>query len=134
MAEFQVFENVKLPPAKHGAGFGPRESKYPFKDLEVGNLMVIEGKTSKAFGGTVRAAEKSTGFAFVIRSGPITEADIAEGGDVNNVIVPKGSLGVFRVAKKAERKAPERTAEQKAASSAKAAATRAANKAAKAAK
>lgn len=131
MAEFQIFSGFgEVPPAKHGAGFGPRESKYPFKDMAVGDMLVIPDKTSKAFGGTVRAAEKSTGFSFVIRTGPISaNIDGAE-----QVVVPAGSLGVFRVASKPERKpTKQRTPEEKAASLAKAKATREANAAKKAA-
>jgi hypothetical protein len=131
MAEFQIFQGfTEVPPARHGAGFGPRESKYPFKDMQVGDMLVIPDKSSKAFGGTVRAAEKSTGFNFVIRTGPIS----ANINGVDTEVVPKGALGVFRVATKPERKpTKERTPEEKAASLAKAQATSAANQAAKAA-
>jgi len=126
--QFQIFEGVPVPAAKHGAGFGPRESKYPFKEMAVGDLLVVPDKSSKAFGGTVRAAEKSnSGYFFVIRTGPISDA-------AGNEVVSKGSLGVWRVAQKAERKPTKpRTPEQIAASKAKAEATRARNQAAKAA-
>lgn len=134
--DFTIFQGfTDVPPARHGAGFGPRESKYPFKEMNVGELLVVPNKTSKAFGGTVRAAEKATGYAFVIRSGPISANITDENGNtVEQEVVPAGSLGVIRVANKPPRKPGKvRTAEEKAASLAKAKATRAANQAKKAA-
>lgn len=123
---FEIFSGVPVPQMKHGFASGPRESKYPFDQLEVGDLLVIPDTTSKSFGGTVRAAEKRTGYAFTLRSGEIKD-------DEGNVIVPAGGVGIWRIASKPARKVAERTPEQKAASLAKAQATRAANQAKKAA-
>ena len=127
MANFEIYQGVALPAAKRGNLVG-REAVYPFDQLGIGELMVVEGKTSKNFGGTVRAGEKRTGFAFTLRSGPIKGTNEA-GEEVD--IVPEGSVGVWRIAAKAPRKATVRTPEQIAASKAKSAATRAANKAKK---
>lgn len=123
---FEIFSGVPVPAMKHGFASGPRESKYPFDQLEVGDMLVIPGTNSKSFGGTVRAAEQRTGFAFTLRSGPVND-------DVGTVIVPAGGVGIWRIAEKPARKSVERTPEQKAASLAKAQATRAKNQAAKAA-
>jgi hypothetical protein len=124
--EFEIFTGVAVPAMKHGFASGPRESKYPFDQLDVGDLLVIPETTSKSFGGTVRAAEQRTGYAFTLRSGPVSD-------DKGNVIVPAGGVGIWRIAEKPARKSVERTPEQKAASLAKGKATRAANQAKKAA-
>ena len=118
--QFEIFTGVPVPAMKHGFASGPRESKYPFDQLDVGDLLVIPGTTSKSFGGTVRAAEKRTGYAFTLRSGPLSD-------DGGNELVPAGGVGIWRIAEKAARKSNPRTPEQKAASLAKAQATRAAN-------
>jgi hypothetical protein len=128
MAQFEIITGVAIPPQKHGPGFGPREPKYPFAQLAVGDLLVIEGVQSKNLGSTVRNAEdRNAGFYFTMRNGPV----VAENGET---VVAAGSVGVWRIATKPERKemAPL-TPEQKAARLAKGAATRARNKAAKAA-
>ena len=130
--EFQIFQKVKAPPQKRGPGFGIRGSKYPFDQLDVDDVLVIPGTTSKNFGPTVRAAEQRLkGFYFTVRTGPvIVKNELGE--DVE--VVPAGAVGVWRVAGKAERKPQKaRTPEEKAAAVAKAKATREANKAAKAA-
>ncbi len=132
MAEFEIISGVAVPPQKHGAGFGPRESKYPLDQLSIGDCLVIAGKESKNIGSTIRNAEdKHAGFYFTMRNGPVTVKDAA-GADVE--VVPKGSVGVWRIDTKPERKAmAPLSPEAKAARLAKAAATRAKNKAAKAA-
>jgi hypothetical protein len=128
--EFQIFSKVPAPPQKRGPGFGVRESKYPFDKLDVDDVLVIPGTTSKNFGPTVRAAEQRLpGFYFTVRTGPVIVKDDA-GNDIE--VVPAGAVGVWRVAGKAARKPQKaRTPEEKAAAAAKALATRAANKAAK---
>jgi hypothetical protein len=130
--EFQIFSKVPAPPQKRGPGFGVRESKYPFNQLEIDDVLVIPGTTSKNFGPTVRAAEQRLpGFYFTVRTGPV----MVKGEDGTDIeVVPKGAVGVWRVAGKAPRKPQKaRTAEEKAAAAAKAKVTREKNKAAKAA-
>lgn len=134
--EFQIFSKVPAPPQKRGPGFGTRESKYPFDKLDVDDVLVIPGTTSKNFGPTVRAAEQRLpGFFFTVRTGPVSVKGQDEAGkEVDIEVVPAGAVGVWRVPSKAPRKPQkERSAEAKAAASAKAKATREANKAAKAA-
>ena len=134
--EFQIFQKVKAPPQKRGPGFGVRGSKYPFDQLDIDDVLVIPGTTSKNFGPTVRAAEQRLeGFYFTVRTGPVSVKVPDENGvEVDTEVVPAGAVGVWRVAGKAARKPQkERTAEEKAAAVAKAKATREANKAAKAA-
>lgn len=128
--EFQVFTKIPAPPQKRGPGFGVRESKYPFDKLDIDDVLVIPGTTSKNFGPTVRAAEQRLpGFYFTVRTGPVSVKDEA-GNDIE--VVPAGAVGVWRVPSKAPRKPQkERSAEDKAAAAAKALATRKANKAAK---
>jgi hypothetical protein len=102
--EFDILENVTFPAMKRSGSGGPRtprESKYPFASMDVGNMVIIPGKTTKSFGPTVRAAEKKTGFFFQSRTGPVVDTD--ENGD-EVVIVPEGAVGVLRVASKPERK------------------------------
>ncbi len=118
--EFKVWAGVKLEPRKHVGNFAGRPSKYPFDQLDVGDLLVIPGTSSKSFGGTVRAAEKKTGFFFSIRTGPAND-------ETGQEVIPAGAVGVQRIATKPARKTAERTPEQKAASAAKAKATRLAN-------
>lgn len=129
---FQIFSKVPAPPQKRGPGFGVRESKYPFDKLDIDDVLVIPGTTSKNFGPTVRAAEQRLkGFYFTVRTGPVS-VKAEDGSDVE--VVPAGAVGVWRVGAKAARKPQkERTPEAKAEAQAKAKATREANKAAKAA-
>jgi hypothetical protein len=91
MSEFQVFSGVPLPTTKRASG--PRGSKYPFADLDVGDFFVVN-RTVKQMGSTVRAHEKATRNKFAIRSGPIAH----EGQE----IVPAGSVGIWRVEIKPE--------------------------------
>ena len=95
--EFKVWQNVELEPRKHTGNFAGRTSKYPFDQLDVGDLLVIPGTTSKKFGGTVRAAEKRTGFAFSIRTGPANDKSGRE-------IIPANAVGITRLAEKPARK------------------------------
>jgi hypothetical protein len=128
--EFQIFSKVPAPPQKRGPGFGVRESKYPFDKLDVDDVLVIPGTTSKNFGPTFRAAEQRLkGFYFTVRTGPV----MVKGEDGSDIeVVPAGAVGVWRIAVKAPRKPQKaRSAEDKAAATAKAKATREANKAAK---
>lgn len=122
MAKFQIYQDVPLPPMKRG-NFEGREPTYPFHELAVGEFMLVEGVEAKSFGSTVRAAEKRNGAFYTVRSGPIEYQ--------GNVIVPAGSIGVWRIESKPERKPDTRTPEQKAAAVAKAKATREKNQAAK---
>ena len=86
MSNFQVFSGVPLPAVKRATG--PRKSKYSFSDLEVGDFFVVN-RNVKQMGSTVRAHEKSSGHKFSMRSGPI-EFD-------GQIIVPEGSVGIWRV-------------------------------------
>jgi hypothetical protein len=108
--KFEIFTGVDVPAQKRG-GFAERESKYPWAQMDVGDLLVIPGTTSKKFGGTVRAGEKKTGFAFVLRSGPVVGKDEK---DQDVTFVPEGGVGVWRVASKPAR-APRKPKEAKAA-------------------
>jgi len=132
--EFQIFQKVPAPPQKRGPGFGVRESKYPFDQLQIDDVLIIPGTTSKNFGPTVRAAEQRLpGYFFTVRTGPVMVKVAGDDGvEVDTEVVPAGAVGVWRVPAKAERKPQKaRSAEQKAAAAEKAKVTRAANLAAK---
>jgi hypothetical protein len=87
--QFEIYSGVPLPARTHNQ-LTPRTSKYPFAQMDVGDFIVVPGKTSKNFGATVRAGEVRTGFKFSLRSGPVVDSE-------GNEVVPAGACGVWRV-------------------------------------
>lgn len=95
--QFTIITDAK-PVRKHN--ITGRTALYPFAEMEIGEMLLVPGKTSKNFGGTVRMAEQRTGFAFSIYTGPVSDAQ-------GNEVVPAGSVGVLRLASKPVRKPKE---------------------------
>jgi|SanBayMetagenome_1026888.scaffolds.fasta_scaffold54499_2 hypothetical protein len=68
----KIDKNIPLPKLERKVP-SPRQSKYPFADMEVNDSFEVAGKTAKQFAGTVYSASKKLGKKFTMRS---TEAGV----------------------------------------------------------
>jgi hypothetical protein len=114
MSKFTIQKAIPIPAKVMPTGNG--ESKYPFKDMEIGDSFFIPGKAAGDMSSTLRVAHQTTGFDFTART--VKEVDEETGNEV-------AGCRIWRV----ELTDEERAA--RAARAAKAAETRAKNEAAK---
>lgn len=63
-----IDKNIPIPKVNRGGHLKPREAKYPWAQMEVGNSFFVPEVTVKQFGSTVYAASKRSGRKFTIRA------------------------------------------------------------------
>lgn len=64
MSQIKIDKNVPIPERMYGGNW----SKYPFRRLEIGDSLFVDGKTAAQFGGTVSHWKAATGFKFTCRT------------------------------------------------------------------
>ena len=64
-SQFKVEKNVPLP---GNAGKGGAYARYPWKQMQIGDSLFVEGFTAAQFSGRVSYARKSLGLQFISRT------------------------------------------------------------------